>query len=73
VSDGPREIIRTNRFRIVEGANGNKTVEKFEGYDAMGGERWRDLKFGEADNTSRMFRDWIFEHAQTCPELKVKE
>lgn len=70
MADGPREVIRTEKFRIVQGANGDYSVEKYEGYDAMGGERWRDLKFGEADATSRLLRDWIFSHARVCPVLK---
>jgi hypothetical protein len=68
--DGPRVVFQTDKFRVVEGANGNKTVEKFDGYDAMGGDRWRDLKFGEADAVSRLLRDWIFDHCRTCPALK---
>lgn len=70
MADGPRVLLQTDKFRVVEGANGNKAVERFEGLDAMGGERWRDLKFGEADATSRLLRDWIFSHCATCPELK---
>ena len=70
MSDGPRILLVTDKFRIVEGANGNKYVEKFEGYDAMGGERWRDLKFGEASDVARMLRDWIFTHAGQCPLMK---
>jgi hypothetical protein len=65
----PRVLILTPKFRVVELEDGNKTVEKFEGYDAMGGPRWRDLKFGEADAVSRLLRDWIFEHAAKCPVL----
>jgi hypothetical protein len=65
--DGPQIVIETEKFRIVRGANGNYTVEKYEGYDAMGAPRWRDLKFGEADQTSRLLRDWIFAHAAKCP------
>lgn len=70
MADGPRVLIKTDKFRIVEGANGNKCIERFDGYDAMGGERWRDLKFGEADATSRLLRDWIFEHVARCDALK---
>ncbi len=68
--DGPRVVFKTDRFRVVHGASGNYTVERFEGYAAMGEERWRDLKFGEADQTSRLLRDWIFEHAAKCPVLQ---
>ena len=73
VTDGPREVIRTDKFRIVQGASGTYSVEKFEGYAAMGEERWRDLKFGEADAMSRLMRDWIFAHAACCPLLKESD
>jgi hypothetical protein len=63
-------VLKTDKFRIVQGANGTYTTEKFEGYAAMGEERWRDLRLGEADATSRLFRDWIFAHAGECPLLK---
>lgn len=70
MGDVPRELVRTDKFRIVEQPNGNKVIERFEGNDAMGGERWRDLKFGEADQTSRLLRDFLFEHAAKCPLLR---
>ena len=70
MTDGPRVLVQTEKFRIVEAANGNKTVERYEGQDAMGGARWRDLKFGEADQTSRLLRDWIFSHTAICPLCK---
>lgn len=70
MSDGPRVVLLAERFRIVELANGDKTLERLDGTDAMGGERWRELKFGEADATSRLLRDWIFGHLSKCPLLK---
>lgn len=72
MNDGPRVVVLTDKFRVVEGANGNKTLERFEGLDAMGGERWRDLRIGEADNVTRLLRDWLFEHAAKCPLLKER-
>jgi hypothetical protein len=71
--DGPRVLVQADKFRVVEAANGDKTVERFEGYAAMGEERWRDLKFGEADATSRLLRDWIFAHAAKCPLCQESE
>jgi hypothetical protein len=65
--DTPREVIRTDKFRVVQDTGGNYAIEKYEGRAAMGEERWRDLKFGEADQTSRLLRDWIFAHARVCP------
>lgn len=71
MSDGPRVVLLADRFRIVELANGDKTLERLDGTDAMGGERWRELKFGEADATSRLLRDWIFGHLGKCPLVKA--
>ena len=65
---GPRIVLQAPKFRVVEQENGNKVLEKYEGEDAMGGARWRDLKIGEADNVSRLLRDWIFQHVSTHPE-----
>lgn len=68
MSDGPRVLLQTERFRVVELDNGNKVVEKSDGADALGVERWRELKFGEAESTARMLRDWIFDHLRLCPQ-----
>lgn len=69
----PRIVLQTEKFRIVETGDGTKTAERFEGRDAMGDPRWRELRIGEADNISRLFRDWIFAHCATCPALKEQE
>ena len=73
MSDGPRILLLTPRFRIVECGDGNKVLEKFDGEDAMGGPRWRDLKIGEADTVSRLLRDWIFQHLAAHPECGAQE
>jgi hypothetical protein len=52
----------------VELPNNTKVVEKADGCDFLGVERWRELKFGEAESTARMLRDWIFDHLRTCPQ-----
>lgn len=67
MSDEPYVLVETPRFRIVQTANGNKVLEKYDGADAMGGPRWRDLKIGDADQVSRLLRDWIFEHLAKNP------
>lgn len=63
----PRVLTQTPKWRIVETPDGNKHTERFDGIDAMGGERWGNLKIAEADNVSRWFRDWIYEHLAKCP------
>lgn len=68
-----RVIVQTPKFRIVEAADGTKLTERFDGIDAMGGERWGPLKVAEADSVGRWFRDWIFEHAGKCPAMKEQE
>ena len=73
MSTGPRIALQTPKFRVVELENGNKVLEKYEGDDAMGLPRWRDLKVGEADNVSRLLRDWIFEHIAKCDMCREQE
>lgn len=70
MTDGPRVLVQTPRFRIVEGVDGTKHTERFDGVDAMGGERWGVLKVSDADNVGRWFRDWIFEHLTKCHAQK---
>jgi hypothetical protein len=71
--DTPREVIRTDKFRVVQDTGGNYAIEKYEGRAAMGEERWRDLKFGEADQTSRLLRDWIFCTRARLPVVPRRE
>lgn len=70
MTDGPRIILQTERWRIVEWANGNKFLERRDGEDAMGVERWGKLEIADADNKARWLRDWIFEHVGKCPVLQ---
>lgn len=69
----PRVLIQTPKFRIVLRADGTKVLEKHFGTDAMGGDQWRDMAMGEADNVTRWLRDWIFAHAATCERLQRGE
>ena len=69
MADTPRVLIQTPKFRIVETAKGTKVLEKHNGFDAMGGDQWRDMAMGEADNVTRWLRDWIFAHAAICERL----
>jgi hypothetical protein len=73
MSDGPRILLDTGKFRVVELANGNKVIEKADGADALGVERWRDLKLGEADRVAVLLRDWIFAHVVKCDLCQQKE
>lgn len=73
MSDDPRLLLLTDRFRIVELANGNKVLERHEGEDALGVPRWRELKIGEADSVSKLLRDWIYQHLAQHPECGHKE
>ena len=67
MSDAPKLLLQTEKFRVVELPNGNKVLERHEGEDSLGVARWRDLRIGEADNVSRLLRDWIFQHLTKCP------
>lgn len=67
MTDGPT-IIATDEsmFRIVRIVNGERVtyvLEKADGCDALGVERWRELRVGEADNVTRHLRDWIIRQA----------
>jgi phage gp45-like len=60
VSDGPVVIVEDAKFRIVRLAEGDKVIyvtETPDGCDALGVERWRELKM---DNKHwGAFRDYI--------------
>ena len=71
--DGPRILLLTPRFRIVEVGDGNKVMERPDGCDALGVERWRECKFGDAETNARMVRDWIFQHLAAHPECGAQE
>lgn len=62
-----RVILETPKFRVIKAVEGEKVTyvfEKADGFDALGVQRWRELKFGEAEATSRMFRDYIIEQVR---------
>ena len=67
MSDGPRIVLEHAKFRIVEIHDGTKVMEKPDGADALGVERWKEIRFGDAEYTARMLRDWIYEHLGRCP------
>jgi hypothetical protein len=45
-------------------------LEKADGCDALGVERWREVNVGQAETVSRWLRDWIIQHALACEQLK---
>ena len=57
-----RVIASDPKFRIVRVEAGERvsyTLEKHDGHDALGVERWKELRVGEADNLTRSLRDYI--------------
>jgi hypothetical protein len=53
-SDGKWRIVR-----VEDGERVTNILEKHDGFDALGCERWKELRVGEADNITRQLRDWI--------------
>lgn len=66
----PRILVQTEKFRIVELPNGNKVMERYDGEDAMGGQRWGLIKIGDGDSIGRWLRDYVFAHLAVCPTRK---
>lgn len=58
---GPRVVGGNHRFRVVRTDNATYIFEKADGADALGVERWRELKFGEAHDVAKLLRDYIIE------------
>ena len=61
-----RILATDGKFRIVRAEDGEKvtyTLERHDGYDALGVERWKELRVGEADNLTRQLRDYIIAQA----------
>lgn len=59
---GPRIIAADAKFRIVRLEDGERvthTLERHDGFDALGCERWKELRVGDADNLTRSLRDYI--------------
>jgi hypothetical protein len=70
VSDTPRIVASDGKWRIVRTEQGERVtniLEKHDGCDALGCERWKSLNIGEADTITRQLRDWIIAHALACP------
>jgi hypothetical protein len=74
VTEGPRIIAQTEKFRIVRVPSGNYVTEIYDECDALGVERWREAKLGEggkANTITLMFRDFII--AQSLKAEKETE
>lgn len=74
MSDGPRIVAADAKWRIVRAEDGNSVryvLEKHDGCDALGCERWRELNVGSSSDTiTRQLRDWIIQHALKCEQMK---
>ncbi len=62
---GPVIVASTEKFRIVRAANGNYVTEIYDECDALGVERWREARLGDAkvNTIALMFRDYIIAQA----------
>lgn len=61
-----RILAADDKWRIVRIEEGEKvtyTLERHDGHDALGVERWKELRVGEADNLTRQLRDYIIAQA----------
>jgi hypothetical protein len=74
VADGPRVLATDGKWRIVRVEDGERVtnvLEKHDGFDALGCERWKEINVGTVgDSLSRQLREWIVQHALTCPRMK---
>lgn len=76
MSDGPRIIATDGKFRIVrieQGERVSNVLERADGCDALGVERWKEIDVGAGESISRRLRDWIIGHAISCPHMKETE
>ena len=63
---GPSILALDSKWRIVRVEDGEKvtyTLERHDGTDALGVERWKELRVGDADNLTRQLRDYIIAQA----------
>jgi hypothetical protein len=61
-------LAQHERWRIVKQADGERityVLEKLDGIDALGVERWKDIKIGDGsvDSITRSMRDFIIMQA----------
>lgn len=69
-----RIIATDGKFRLVRLERGERVdhvLERLDGTDALGCERWKECNIGTSGETvSRQLRDWIIAHALTCKQMK---
>lgn len=73
MSHSPRILASDGKWRIVRVEDGERVtnvLEKHDGFDALGCERWKSLNVGEADTITRQLRDWVIAHALVCERMK---
>ena len=67
-----RVIATDGKFRIVRLEDGDRVdhaLEKRDGEDALGVERWKDCNVGTSDSLSKQLRDWIIAHGLKCSQM----
>jgi hypothetical protein len=70
---GPRILASDGKFRLVRLEDGERVtniLEKHDGFDALGCERWKEANVGSGEGLAKQLRDWIVQHALKCPEMK---
>ena len=70
---GPRILASDGKWRIVRIESVERVtniLEKHDGFDALGVERWKTVNVGEVDTITKQLRDWVIQHALSCPHMK---
>lgn len=70
---GPRILATDGKFRLVrveEGERVSYVLEKQDGFDALGCERWKETNVGSGEGLAKQLRDWIVTHALSCSHMK---
>ena len=76
MTNGPRILATDGKFRIVRIEDGDRVtnvLEKHDGYDALGCERWKEASVGSGEGLAKQLRDWIIGHALSCPHMKENQ
>lgn len=70
---GPRVLATDGKWRIVRIEDGERVtniLEKHDGFDALGQERWKEANVGSGEGLAKQLRDWIILHALTCSAMR---
>lgn len=72
-----RLIATDNEFRIVRVEDGDRVtyvLEKHDGFDAFGVERWKNISENiGTTGLARQLYNWVLKHAMTCPQMKESD